>query len=68
VALPVFDHPLIGTWTLTLGEVHQVLETVGVRGCRLLGVHLLTGQRLLELHLLLHLLLLVCQDGVLALL
>ena len=63
--LSIINHPLVWRRALTLGKLHVVSKSVGLSG---LSVDLLlVVERLLELHLLLHLLLLIRQDRVLAL-
>ena len=61
MALSFINHSLIWTWTFTLGKMNDILEAIAI------SIHmLLARQSLLELHLLLHLLLLVSKDRVLA--
>ena len=70
IPLPVV-HDLIALrgWTLTLGKVHLVRITSSLHFlAHEPAIVLLVHQGLLKLHLLLHFLLLICQNGMLAIL
>ena len=66
----IINCPIFGSWTLTLGEMHNAFESIRVRNILwilnlililILILLLLVDKCLLELHLLLHLLLLIGQ-------
>lgn len=65
MAFSLINHSLVWTWALALCEVHVVSESTSLS--RLPVYLLLARQSLLELKLLLDFLLLVGEDGVLAL-
>lgn len=58
------NYVALGSGTLTLGKVHNAFEAIGLVDLLLVLILLLVDKRLLELHLLLHFLLLISQNRV----